>query len=223
MRAQVELPALAVAVLVLTLVLVLGLGVATTAFDSAERSPTDRHAAASLADELVAESSPVTARENVIVVNEVRNLTSEQLHEEFALPAEARASVQVDGTDIASPDVPVSGTTVERLVLLQERTGETVEPDFEQTRTVVLPRRSGSVSVNITPPEISTVRSVRANDETVLRNDSGLRGTFDIDVSPLETTELWFETAGPMPVGSVELDYETAETRKATLAVTVDG
>ncbi|MFC7081256.1 DUF7263 family protein [Halorussus caseinilyticus] len=56
----------------------------------------------------------------------------------------------------------------------------------------------------------------------VLRNESGLRGTFAVELSRFETTTLTFETDGPLPAGSVEVTYYPAETTKAVLAVTVD-
>ena len=63
---------------------------------------------------------------------------------------------------------------------------------------------------------------MKANENVVLRNESGLRGDFEVRLSRFETTTLTFETDGPLPSGSVELTYYPAETSKAVLAVTVD-
>jgi len=79
------------------------------------------------------------------------------------------------------------------------------------------------VEIRLTPPTQSNVTVVKANEKVVLRNASGLRGTFTVELSRFETTTLTFETDGPLPTGSVELTNYPAETRKAVLAVTVDG
>jgi len=68
----------------------------------------------------------------------------------------------------------------------------------------------------------TTVSTVRANDRVVLHNGSGLEGTFTVDVSPYETTEIRLQAAGTLPDGAVTVEYDAPTTSKATLAVTVD-
>lgn len=63
---------------------------------------------------------------------------------------------------------------------------------------------------------------VRANDRVVLRNTSGLSGTFEVELSRFETTTLTVEADGPLPTGSLEVTYFPAQTAKKMLAVTVD-
>jgi len=223
MRGQVELPALAIALLVLTLTLFLGLSVATTVLSGADRDATERQAAVGLSDQLVAEEADITTRQNVLISSTIESLNQTVLRDRYGLGDDATVSIRLGGEQLLNPGGSFGGTTVERLVLLESRTGEMVTPDFEDSRVATLPRRSANVTIALAPPAPTTVESVRANGRTILRNESGLRGRFEISVSRLQTTDLWFEAAGPLPTGSVELHYETPETRKATLAVTVDG
>ena len=222
-RGQVELPALGIAFVLLTAALVLGIGAANHAFTSAERPALERQAATSLSDQLVAEGAPLTVRENVVSSSALTALNSSTLYDEYGLSEEKAASIQLEGETIATAgDVSDSATTVERIVLIENRTGATVRPEFNESQTVTLPRRTLNTTMTISPSEEVTVLSVRANDEVILKNDTGLHGTFDLSLSPLETTTLQFETVGQLPDGSVEIDYEASETRKATLVVTVD-
>jgi hypothetical protein len=55
-----------------------------------------------------------------------------------------------------------------------------------------------------------------------LHNESGLRGTFDIELVPYQTTQLRFQAAGTLADDDVEIVYETPRTTKTTVAVTVD-
>jgi len=222
MRAQVELPTLGIAFVLLTAALVLGLGAASNALIAAERPAMERQTAVGLSDRLVSEDATLTARENVLRADGVEEMNVSTLRE-YGLPADAHAEIRLGGETIATAGDPTGGTTIERVVLVENRTTETLNPEFDDSRQVTLPRRSANVTVAISPPNATVVRSVRANGETLLRNESGLDGRFALAVSRLETTTLQFETAGPLDADSVEIGYETAETRKAILAVTVDG
>jgi hypothetical protein len=221
MRAQVEHPTLGVAFVLLTAALVLGLGAASNALIAADRPAMERQTAVGLSDRLVSEDATLTARENVLRAGAVEELNASTLRE-YGLPEESQAEIRLGSETVASVGDPTGGTTIERVVLVENRTTETLNPEFDDSRQVALPRRSANVTVDISPPNTTVVRSVRANGETVLRNESGLAGQFALAVSRLETTTLQFETAGPLDANSVEIGYETAERRKATLAVTVD-
>lgn len=220
MRGQTELPALGVAFVLLTAALVLAIGAASMSFTTAERPALERQAAVSLSDQLVSEQAPLTARQNILREPAVAVFNESKL-QAYELP-DGAVAVELDGETIATRGEPSGGTTVERIVLVEERTEKTIQPEFEDSRTVTLPRRTFNTTVTIMPPAGTTVRSVRADGAVVLQNESGLAGTFELSLSSLETTTLRFEAAGPLPDNRVELSYEAAETSKATLAVTVD-
>jgi hypothetical protein len=222
MRAQVELPTMGIAFVLLTAALVLGISVANDALTTAERPALEREAAVSLSDQLVSEGAPLTARANVVREPAIAGLNASVLSSRYGLADDSSATVQLDGETIATAGDPSAGTTVERLVLVENRTRETLRPALENSLATTLPRRATNVTVEIATSRNATVRTVEANDETVLSNRSGLAGTFSLAISRLETTELWFDVAGPLDEVDIEIAYETGETRKATLAVTVD-
>ena len=229
LRAQTELPALGIAFVLLTAALILSLGAASHAFTSAERPAMERQAAVSLSEQLVDDDLPLAARPNVLSASALESLNGSSLSETYGLSEEKSAHVQLDGESVAATDdvgagsETLDGTSIERIVLLEERTERQLAPQFEEGRTVTLPRRSLNTTLVLSPPEETTIRSVRSNGRTVLHNESGLDGTFELDTSPLETTTLFFEALGPLSRGDVELRYDAPETRKATLVVTVDG
>lgn len=222
MRAQTELPALGVAFVLLTGVAVLGVTVANSSFASAERPALERQTATSLSDRLVSGEAPLTAGENVLSAGALQSLDVSTLRDTYGLGQDTAVRVRVDGELVATTGNVSRGTTVERIVLVENRTERTIQPDFDSSRTTIIPRRTSNVRLTITPPSGTTVRSVLANGHVLLTNSSGLQGTFDVSLSPLETTQLQFETLGSLTEGSVELTYEPPETRKAVLEVTVD-
>lgn len=221
-RAQTELPALGIAFVLLTTVLVLGLGVANSALSSAERPAVEQQAAVGLSESLTADSAPVTARENVIDPDVLAALTTAELESVYGLAPEHDIRVQVDGETFVESGDPTGGTTIDRLVVLETRTRQTLEPSFEASRAVTLPRRTPRVTIDIDPPPETVIRSVRANGRVVLRNLSGLDGEFEVPLSRLETQRLSFETAGALSEGDVTVTYYPAATRKTTLSVTID-
>lgn len=221
-RAQTELPALAVALVLLTTVFLFGLGAADAALSSAERPAIERQAAVGLSDQLTAASSPVAVRANVLDPDAISSLGTGDLETTYGLSATHDARVALDGETVAETGNPSSGTTIDRLVLLEERSERTLVPDFEDSRAVTLPRRTPNATLRIDPPPGTVVRSVRANDRIVLWNESGLVGEFTVSLSRFETKRLSFESAGLLSEGDVEITYYPAETRKATLSVSVD-
>lgn len=223
-RAQMNLPALAVALLVLTTVTVVSLGMADRAYLSAERDADQRRVAVALSERLVAADSSVTARANVLDADPIADLDASRLRELFSASRGYDLRVRLGDRTLATAGDPTGGTTIRRIALVEHRTAVTLSPTVSATDpTVTLPRRSPRVEITLTPPEGTTVTTVRANDRVVLRNSSGLVGNFTVELSAFETTTLSFETEGSFPTGSVELTYHPAETRKAVLAVTVDG
>jgi len=223
-RGQMNLPALAVALLVVTTVAVLGFGMADRAFVAADRDAGERRVAVALSERLVGAETPVTVRPNVLDADEIERLNATRVRALFPVADGRDVRVRIGDRTVAAAGDPDGGTTIRRIVLVEDREPVTLEPDLAAIEpTVTLPRRSPNATVALSPPAGTTVEAVRANDRVVLRNASGLAGRFAIRLSAFETTTLSFETDGPLPTGSLEVTYAPAETRKALLAVTVDG
>ena len=222
MRAQTELPALAVAFVLLTGMVVAGIVLANSALTSAERPALEEQTATSLSERLVSEDSPHTVRQNVLSGEELEALNETVLRNVYNLPEDAGVEIRVDDETVVETATVETATTVERIVLVERRTLETIRPDFDSSRTVTLPRRTSNSTLTIDPPQGTAVERVVANDRVVLANESGLDGTFDVSLSPFETTALRFESAGILDDDSVEIVYEPSETVKVTLQVSVD-
>jgi hypothetical protein len=222
MRAQTSLPALGFALLVLTGVLVLGVAVADGALLDADRTALQRQAAVDLSDRLVAADAPLTERANVLNATAVSGLDARTLRTRYGVPDGTEVAVSLDGTTLASAGTVDDGTTVTRLVVVEETTERTLTPPFSAHNRVTLPRRTDRARLTIRPRSGTTVSTVRANDRVVLHNDSGLRGIFDVSLSPTRTTQFSFEASALLSRGSVDITYYPATTEKARLAVTVD-
>lgn len=222
MRAQTELPAIGIAFLLFTVVVVLVVGAAETALISAERPAIEQQEVTGLSDQLVSQQAPITERANVLDAESVTALTASDLYEQYGLSPDHDARVTIDGRPIAVTGNFTGGTTVDRLVVIENRVEQTLRPSFENNRSVTLPRRTPNATLDIEPQNGTVIRSVRANDRILLRNESGLDGRFEISLSRYETVTLYFETAGVLSDDDVRIEYYPAETRKATLGVTVD-
>lgn len=222
MRAQTTLPALGFALLLLTAVLVLGVAVADGSLADADREALQRQAAVDLSDRLVAPDSPLTERGNVLNRSAVRALDGQRLRTYYGLRNASDATVSLGGDRIASTGSVDDGTTIVRLVVVENTTERTLTPTFTGRNSVTLPRRSRRATLQIAPPN-ATVTTVRANERVVLHNDSGLRGTFAVALSPYRTTTFVFESGDHLATGSVDVTYYPTTTEKARLEVTVDG
>lgn len=216
-RAQTTLPAVAVALVLLTVVTALGLFVADSAIVGADRTPGERRVAAATAAQLVAADGPLSVRANVLNQSAVTEFDAAAL-QNLTGPGYA-TTVALDGETVAATDDGAGGTTIRRLVLVESTTAQRLEPDGT---SVTLPRRARNVTLTLSPPDGTTVSTVRANDRVLLHNESGLTGSFEVGLSGYETTELRFQTAGTLHDGAIVVEYEAPATTKATLAVTVD-
>jgi hypothetical protein len=218
-----NLPALAVALLVVTTVAVVSFGMADRAYLSAERDADQRRVAVALSERLVSPETRLTARANVLDADELANLNATELRDLFPVTGDSEVRVRLGDQTLAVAGDPTGGTTIRRIVLVENRSSVTTTPSLSSVEpAVTLPRRSSRVEVRLNPPDGTNVTVIRANDRVVLRNTSGLKGRFTVDLSRFETTTLTFEADGALPTGSVELTNYPAETRKAVLAVTVD-
>ncbi|MFC7131816.1 MULTISPECIES: DUF7263 family protein [Salinibaculum] len=222
MRAQTSLPALGFALLVLTGVLVLGVAVADGSLVDADRPALERQAAVDLSDRLVAPDSPLTERGNVVNRSAVAAFDAGRLRSRYGLRTGTEATISLEGSVIASTGSVEAGTTITRLVVVESVGERTLTPAFTGRNSVTLPRRSRRARISIAPPN-ATVTTVRANDRVVLHNDSGLRGRFEVSLSPYRTTTFRFESTAHLTAGSVDITYYPTRTEKARLEVTVDG
>jgi hypothetical protein len=196
---------------------------ADRAYLSAERDADQRRVAVALSERLVAPDAPTTARANVLDDEAIDGLNATQLRSLFPVVGDRDVAVRLDDRLVAAVGDVTGGTTIRRVVLVERREPVTLTPSVSPVDpTVTLPRRAPGVTVDLSPPDGTTVTAVRANDRVVLHNESGLTGRFDVALSRFETATLAFEADGPLSSGSVELTYRPAETRKAVLAVTVD-
>ena len=221
MRGQTELPVLGIAFVLVTGTLVVGITVADDAFRTAERPAIEQGVATGLADRLVAGDAPLTTRANVLNATRLVTLDPETLTDQYGLPEEAAVEIRLDDDRLLARENPRSGTRAERLVTVENREQRTIEPSFDATNTVVVPRRTDTVELAIQPAN-ATVEAVRANQRVLLYNESGLTGSFELSVSRYETATLSFETDGQLEAGDVGITYYPTTTRRAVLAVIVD-
>lgn len=222
-RGQASLPPLAIALLVLTSVTILGLVVADGALAAADRTPDERRMAVALGERLIAADSPLTERANVLNATALSRLDGDRLRSAFPVVADRDVRVAVGEEHFVATDANVRGTTIRRLALVAETDERLLEPPGGLSGGVTLPRRTDSVELTLSPRSNDTIRTVRANDRVVLHDDSGLEGTFEVDLSARETTRLSFDANRTLSDDAVEIVLPTERTTKATLAVTVDG
>lgn len=222
MRGQTELIALGVAFVLLTGTAVAGVILANSSLAAAERDALERQTATRLSEQLVSDDARHTARENVLSNGTVASLDPATIRDGYNVPDGRDVAISLDGEPIVETGPTTDGTTVERVVLVERRPTERLLPDFDNSRTATLPRRTSNARLTIDPPRGTTVERVSANDRVVLSNGSGLTGTFNVTLSEFETTTFRFEAAGVLDEGSVRIAYEPPETTKATLRVSVD-
>lgn len=222
-RGQSNLIALVAGLVALTAATALGLALAGTAFDGADRPVEDRRVATSLSERLVSPESQLTVRANVLDGDALEDFDADDLESAFPVVGNRAVRVRLDGRTLVERGDPGGGATVRRVVLVQRREPVTMEPALTDANdyATTLPRRTTRIELRIDPPDGTTVTTVRTGDRIVLRNRSGLDGTFEVTVSRFETVRLSFDVEGSLQPGNVTLTYYPAETTKAVLEVTV--
>lgn len=222
MRAQANLLSLAVGLLLVTAAVTAGVAIADGAYASAHRQPTDRGRAVALADRLVAPDSPLAVRDHVLAEGALATLTPDALRRDVPAARDWGVRLTLDGERLLAAGHPDGGVTVQRVVLVGHRTNSTLTPRLGGDTRVTLPRRTRHLTVSLDPPTGTTVREIRVDNRTVLRDPSGLDGTYRVSVSRYETATVSAESSGPLPPGSVTFTTHPLTARKATLGVTVD-
>lgn len=140
----------------------------------------------------------------------------------FGLGPEDAVSVSLAGTEYVTAGDAAGGTTAERIVLVETRTAESIEPRFVGTRSATLPRRTQNVTIDLSGADSAATHTVQANGAVVLHDHAGLTGSHTIDLPRYETATLTFLGPGSLSAGDVEIEYWPPQTRKAILRVTVD-
>lgn len=222
-RGQASLPALAIALLILSSVTVLSLAVADGALATADRDAGERHVATSVADRLVAADGLIAVRRNVLDWATLESLNSGSLRDELAVLEDEAVRITVGGRTVVSEPNVRDGTTVRRIVSIRRIDRRSLTPRLGSNKAVTLPRRTESVSIDLDPPNGTTIETVSANDRVLLHNASGLDGHYDVELSRFETARLRFAGSGPLLRGNVTLEYPVEQRSRATLVVTVDG
>lgn len=214
-RAQANLLSLAVALTALVSATTLGLVVADGALAGADRDPGERRAASAAAERLVS-ADATTVRENVLDGSVVDGLSAADLSDLAPPVANRSVRVRLGGETLLERGDP-TGTTVQRVVLVAERTRRSRSVAVGDGRELTLPRRTDRVELVFGSE--STVETVRVNGRVVLHDPGRLMGQFTIVPSRYETTTLTF--AGG--IAQVGITSTPLRTEKATLRVTVDG
>jgi len=218
-RGQANLVAVGVSLVILTAVAGVSLVIADDALAGTDREPGERRLAVGLSERLVTPDGPLTDRGNVLNAPRLQRLDGDRLTTLFPAAGTGAVRVTLAGEPVARTGDVGGGTTVRRVVLVQERSTVTVEPPL-RTGTVSLPRRTPWVRLQVDADP--TVRTVRANGRVVLHDPDGLDGTYRVRTSRFETTRLAFDAAESLQEGDVTVTYAPAETTKAVLEVTVD-
>jgi len=218
-RGQTTLPAVAIALVLLTAVTTVSVAMADSAISGADRTPEERRLAAAVADRLVAADGPLADRANVLNASRVAAFDGARLRAVAPATDDYDTTVRLDGTTVARTGDASGGTTMRRIVLRERTTTGRLESDGA---SVTIPRRATTATISLTPSSGTTVWTVRANDRVVLHDGTGLGGTFEVALSPYETTTLRFQTAGTLSGDAIDVEYEVPRSKKATLAVTVD-
>ena len=207
-RGQANLLAVAVAFLVVVGTVGGTLGLAAVAFADAERPVTERHAAVTATDRLVAPDGPLAARENVLRADAVDGLDAAGVVASVPTLHDRAFRVELGDRVLAARGDP-DGVTHRRIVTVARTTTRT----RHVSQPVTLPRRTGRVQFGFAN---ASVERVRVNDRVVLARPDGLRGTATVDVSRRATLRVTFEGTG-----TVQLTTFPTRTRKARLEVTV--
>lgn len=215
-RAQANLPALAVALLLVGASVGLAVGLAGGAFEGADTDPANARLAASVSERLVAPDGPLSVRANVLSAAAVANASDDWL------PEDAGVAVRLDGEPVVSSGTPAGGATLRRLVLVADAERRTFEPALGDQDAVTLPRRTSNATFTFDPEPETEITVVRANNRVVLRDPSGLNGTYDVELSRYDTVALSFDANRELRTGSVRVAYRVETTTKAVLEVTVD-
>jgi hypothetical protein len=226
-RAQANLLALAVALALVTAAVGIALTVAGGAFAAADREPLERQAAAALADRLLAAESPLTlpGRARLLDPDALGRLDGRTLRKTLAASVSSDAAarergvrVTLDGQTVAAAGDPAGGTTVRRLVGVAARGPTRSLADGR----AVLPPGTAAVRVVLNSSSTATVHTLRADGRVVLRDPSGLRGTYAVALPGAGNHTLELGADGNLSAGDARVVVFRWNGSGRVLGVTVD-
>lgn len=221
-RGMSTILSLVAAITVVTITFAGTMVIVEDAFRDTRRGDAERATTIQASDRLVAAGGPIAVSQNVLDAGELDSLSPADLRAVGATDRFAMA-VAVDGDRIAAVGDPDTGHVVRRIALVQsservERTPALVGTD----PGVTLPVRTDAVELTIAPPVNTMVTEVRSGDRVVLADGDGLDGTYSVETSPYRMLSLDFETTGPLETGDVGIAYQTTDSERVVLSVTVD-
>ena len=220
MRAQTSLPALGIALVLLVTTSVFAVTVAAEQLEAGRSGTLEREGAMALADALIGADSEVAVRANVLDRSALHLLSPATLEARYGLDPHAGVRLQLGTETVLRRGAVAAGTTIERIVLIEDRSRRTIVPTFRQSGQVTLPRRTPNVTLRVRPDN-ATVETIRVNGRIVLDNPTGLRGRFEVPTSRFETATVAFAGSGRLSSGDVRVTYWPARTRKSRLRVTI--
>jgi len=222
MRGQANLLAIPVALLVVTAAAAVGLGVAADALADADRTPVRQGIAETLAEEMVAPGGPVAVRQNVLSQRALDAFTAATFRARFPGFSDRDVRIHVDGQTVVETGAPDRGTTVRRLVHVEERGNATLVPS-DPNATIDLPDPTPAATVRIDPPNGTTVETLRVGDRVVRHNRSGIGTVHRLDLPATDQVSIRIDSRGDrsLSAGNVTVEYAPTTTRTATLVVTV--
>lgn len=222
MKAQTTLPVIGIALVLVTSVGLIAVLAGQGSIQQAREPYVERATAIGLSERLIENRSALAVRENVIAANRFGEVDEPYLRERLGVGEAVDVRVTLDGQTLVDSGTRGDATTVERIVWVERSRARLREPRIRGGVEVTLPRRVTRVTLTLSPRPDTTVTAVTADEQVVLADESGLNGTYEVDISRFETTEIAVDAVGPLRRGDLELAYRVPRRQRAILAVTVD-
>lgn len=222
MRAQTTLPIIGIALVLVTSVGLLAVLAGQGSIQQAREPAVERSTAIGLSERLIESRSALAVRENVVGASQIDEVDERYLRERLGVSEEVDVGITLDGETLVDTGTGGDATTFERIVWIERSRPRLREPRIRGGVEVTLPRRVTALDLTLEPSPNTTVTAVIANDQVVLANESGLDGTYEVEISRFETTEIAVDAIGQLRRGDLELAYRVPRRHRALLAVTVD-
>jgi len=222
-RGQTTLPIVGVALVLVTSVGLLAVLAGQGSIQAAREPSVERSTAIGISERLVEPGSGLAVRQNVVAANRTGEVDERFLREALGVGEAVDVRVTLDGQTLVDTGTAGDEVTVERIVWVEHTRRRQRTPRVRGGVDVTLPRRVTSLDLTIDPGPDATVRAVTADDQVVLANESGLVGSYRIDVSRFETTSIGVDAVGELERGDLSLTYRVPQRHRGILAVSVDG
>jgi len=222
-RGQTTLPIVGVALVLVTSVGLLAVLAGQGSIQAAKEPSVERSTAIGISERLVEPGSGPAVRQNVVAANRTDEVDERYLRESLGVRETVEVSVAIDGRSLVDTGTTGDVVTIERIVWIERSRRRQRTPRIRGGVDVTLPRRVTSLALTVDPGPDATIRAVTADDQVVLANESGLVGSYRIDVSRFETTSIGVDAVGEVERGDLSLTYRVPRRHRAILAVSVDG